>query len=93
MNYLESVQNWMFKWQIQSTYSTIKNKNKLLKPTETFQKQFSLNTKGQIISNGLFDVFELSKKTNEQIRRTSSKNEFICLFFGRIQGNQKSRPL
>ena len=45
--------------------------------------------KGQIISKGLFDVLEFSQKTNEWIRR-SSKNEFICLFFGRIQGYQKS---
>ena len=46
-------------------------------------------SKGQIISKGLFGVLELSQKTNERIR-CSSKNEFICLFFGRIRQYQKS---
>ena len=46
-------------------------------------------TKGQIISKGLFGVLEFSQKTNEQIRH-SSKNEFVCSFFGRIRGCQKS---
>ena len=50
---------------------------------------FLSHLKGQIISKGLFGVLEFSQKTNERIRR-SSKNEFICLFFGRIQGYQKS---
>ena len=45
--------------------------------------------KGQIISKGLFVVLEFSQKTNERIRR-SSKNEFVCSFFGRIRGYQKS---
>ena len=45
--------------------------------------------KGQIILKGLFDVLELSQKMNDQIR-SSSKNEFVCSFFGRIQGDQKS---
>ena len=39
--------------------------------------------KGQIISKELFGVLEFSPKTNERIRR-SSKNEFVCSFFGRI---------
>ena len=42
-------------------------------------------SKGQIISKGLFGVLEFSQKTNERIRR-SSKNEFVCSFFGRIWG-------
>ena len=45
--------------------------------------------KGQIISKGLFVVLESSQKTNERIR-CSSKNEFVCSFFGRIRGYQKS---
>ena len=44
--------------------------------------------KGQKISKGLFGVLQFSQKTNERIRR-SSKNEFVCSFFGRIQGYQK----
>ena len=45
--------------------------------------------RGQIISKGLFGVLEFFQKTNKQICR-SSKNEFVCLFFGRIRGYQKS---
>ena len=48
-----------------------------------------LRFKGQIISKGLFGVLKFSQKTNERIRR-SSKNEFVCSFFGRIRGYQKS---
>ena len=44
--------------------------------------------KGQIFSKGLFGVLEFSQKTNSRIRR-SSKNEFVCLLFGRIRGYQK----
>ena len=54
-----------------------------------FSNKSYLHTKGQIISKGLFDVLEFSQKTNERIRR-SSKNEFVCSFFGRIHGYQKS---
>ena len=46
-------------------------------------------TKGQIISNGLFGVLEFSQKTNKRIR-SSSKNEFVRSFFGRIRKYQKS---
>jgi hypothetical protein len=42
--------------------------------------------KGQIISKCLFGVFNFFQKTNEK-KSHSSKNEFICLFFGRIQDN------
>ena len=45
--------------------------------------------KGQIILKGLFDILELSHKTNKQIR-FSSKNKFISSFFGRIQRITKS---
>ena len=45
--------------------------------------------KGQIISKGLLGVLEFSQKPNERIR-SSSKNEFVRSFFGRIRGNQKS---
>ena len=45
--------------------------------------------KGQIISKGLFGVLEVSQKTNARIHR-SSKNEFVCSFFGIIRGYQKS---
>ena len=51
--------------------------------------QNSKDVKGQIISKGLFGVLEFSQKANERIRR-SSKNEFVCSFFGRIRGYQKS---
>ena len=57
---------------------------------KSLQKPHSLRwTKGQIISKGLFGVLEFSQKTKEWIRR-SSKNEFVCSFFGRIWGYQKS---
>ena len=46
-------------------------------------------TKGQIISKGLFGVLEFSQKTNEWIH-CISKNNFVCLFFGRIRGYKKS---
>ena len=45
--------------------------------------------KGQIISKRLFGILEFFQKTNKRIRR-SSKNEFVCSFFGRIRGYQKS---
>ena len=55
-----------------------------------FKKIHKLHTsKGQIISKVLFVVLEFSQKTNERIRR-SSKNEFVCSFFVRIRGYQKS---
>ena len=38
---------------------------------------------GHTILKGLFGVLEFSQKTNERIHR-SSKNEFVCSFFGRI---------
>ena len=47
---------------------------------------FTKLSKGRIISKGLFDVLEFSQKTNEQICRSRSKNEFICSFFWRILG-------
>ena len=40
-------------------------------------------TKGQIISKCLFGVFNFFQKTNENTSHTS-KNEFICSIFGRI---------
>ena len=43
--------------------------------------------KGHIISKGLFGVLEFSQKTNERIR---SSSKFVCSFFGRIRGYQKS---
>ena len=50
-----------------------------------FQTYSKVSTsKGQIISKGLFGVFKFSQKTNKWIRR-SSKNEFVCSFFGRIR--------
>ena len=45
--------------------------------------------KGQIILKGLFDVLEFSQKISKRIRH-SSKNEFVCSFFGRIRRYQKS---
>ena len=39
--------------------------------------------KGQIILKCLFGVFNFFQKRNENTSHTS-KNEFICLFFGRI---------
>ena len=41
--------------------------------------------KGQLISKYIFDVFNFFQKTNENTSH-SSKNEFICSFFGRIHG-------
>ena len=52
-------------------------------------KGFSVLFKGQIISKGLFGVLEFSQNLNEWICR-SSKNEFVCSFFGRIRRYQKS---
>ena len=46
------------------------------------------DSKGQIISKGLFGILEFSQKTNERICH-SSKNECVRLFFGRIRGYQK----
>ena len=43
---------------------------------------FQLLFKGQIIKKCLFGVFNFFQKTNEMSH--SSKNEFICSFFGRI---------
>ena len=40
--------------------------------------------KGLIISKGLFGTLEFSQERNEHIHRSSSKNEFVRLFFGRI---------
>ena len=40
-------------------------------------------SKGQVISNGFFGVFNFFQKTNENTSH-SSKNEFIRSFFGRI---------
>ena len=45
--------------------------------------------KGQIVSKELFGTLEFSKKTKEQICRSSKKKEFVRLFFGRIPGDQK----
>jgi hypothetical protein len=56
--------------------------------SSNLSKKFRL-TKGQIISKGLFDVLEFSQKMNKRIR-LSSKNECVCLFFGRIGGYKKS---
>ena len=42
-----------------------------------------LDVKGQLISKCLFGVFNFFQKVNENTSH-SSKNEFICLFFGRI---------
>ena len=42
-------------------------------------------TKGQMILKCLFGVFNFFQKTNKNTSH-SSKNEFICLFFGRIHG-------
>ena len=44
---------------------------------------FCFLTKGQIISKCLFVVFNVFQKTNKNTPH-SSKNEFICSFFGRI---------
>ena len=41
--------------------------------------------KGQMISKHLFGVFNFFQKMNENMLHTS-RNEFICLFFGKIQG-------
>ena len=46
-------------------------------------------SKGQMIPKGPFGVLKFSPKTNQQICR-SSKNEFVCSFFGRIREYQKS---
>ena len=46
--------------------------------------QNSLHCKGQIISKHLFGVLNFFQKTNEN-KLYSSKNEFVCSFFGRIQ--------
>ena len=43
--------------------------------------------KGQIISKCFFGVFNFLQKTNENTSHTS-KNKFICSFFGRIQAWQ-----
>ena len=45
----------------------------------------SSSVKGQIISKCLFVVFNFFQKPNENTLH-SSKNEFICSFFGRILG-------
>ena len=60
---------------------------KQLLPSGCLLIRGNLDTKGQIISKGLFGVLEVSQKTNERIR-CSSKNEFVCSFFGRIRGYQ-----
>ena len=52
-------------------------------------RKLSFLSKGQIISKGLFGVLEFSHKTNKWIHR-SSKNKFVCSFFGIIRGYQKS---
>ena len=44
-----------------------------------------LTAKGQIISKSFLDGRGFSLKTNENTSNTS-KNEFICSFFGRIHG-------
>ena len=44
---------------------------------------FWIHTKGQVISKGFFGVFNFFQKTNKNTPH-SSKNEFICSFFGRI---------
>ena len=41
--------------------------------------------KGQLISKCLFCVFNFFQKTNKNTSQ-SSKNEFVCSFFGRING-------
>ena len=53
---------------------------KQLLPSGRLLIRGNLDTKGQIISKGLFGVLEVSQKTNERIHH-SSKNEFIRSFF------------
>ena len=45
--------------------------------------------KGHLISKCIFGVFAFFQKTNEN-KSTSSKVEFVCLFFGRNVGLKKS---
>ena len=55
----------------------------------TWHLRISYLPKGQLISKCLFGVFTFFRKTNEH-KSTSSKVEFVCLFFGRNIGLKKS---
>ena len=52
-------------------------------PLRYLNCRFDAEAKGQSISKCLFGVFNFFNKTNENTSH-SSKNEFICSFFGRI---------
>ena len=54
-------------------------------PLRYLNCRFDAEAKGQSISKCLFGVFNFFNKTNENTSH-SSKNEFICSFFGRIHG-------
>ena len=73
---------WLSRLKIKFIFS-----KKVTKYDEISQFFFDV-TKGQIISKRLFGVLEFSQKTNKRIP-CSSKNEFVCSFFGRIWGHQK----
>ena len=81
------VENWLWKF-IFDGLPLIKNKRYLWNNLWSNLKLVS-NTKGQLISKGLFGILKFSQRTNERIHR-SSKNEFVHSFFGRIRGYQKS---
>ena len=73
--------SWFFSVAPKLLHDNTGENSNCLYSCQIFWKQLA---KGQIISKCLFGVFNFFQKTNEN-KSHSSRNEFVCSFFGRIQ--------
>ena len=62
---------------------------KQLLPSGRLLIRGNLDTKGQIISKGLFGVLEVSQKTNERIHRSKKTNSLVR-FLGEFEDSKSS---